>query len=292
MQLSFKKAALWVFVCGVILRVALALVNDQANDTHTNVIRIMAYENRIPENHEDREAFQPKLYHATVAALLKIMRPQSGRIETIVAQMVSCTAGIFTLLLAYRFFMSEVEFSEKVRFISFSLLALNPVLIGINAQATNDSFAILFGSLAFYFAWHFFQNTRTVDFCWMLGSVVLAGLSKGNGFVIFIAILATFAIAFWRIGNVRYPSRSVTALYGFILFVSYLTLVPTLGPYWKNYHEYGSPFVTNADPSLVLARKEIFQPGPTSIMDALFTFRFGDMLRNPERVNRHGPYPL
>src|SRR5262249_26918808 len=201
MQLSLKKAALWVFACGVILPVALALANSEANDVHIHMIRIMAYENRVPEIHEDREAFQPKLYHATVAALLKIMRPQSGRIETIVAQLVSCTAGIFTLLLAYRFFMSEVEFSEKVRLISFSLLALNPVLIGINAQATNDSFVILFGSLAFYFGWHFFQNKRSIDFFWMSVAAVLAGLSKGNGLVIFIAILATFAIAFCRMGN-------------------------------------------------------------------------------------------
>src|SRR5262245_38992330 len=125
MQLSFKRAALWVFVCGVILRVALALVNDQANDIHTNVIRIMAYENRIPENHEDREAFQPKLYHGTVAALLKIVPPQSEWFEIILAQLVGCTAGIITVFLAYRFFMSEVELSEKVRFIAFSLLALN-----------------------------------------------------------------------------------------------------------------------------------------------------------------------
>ena len=292
MQLSFKKAALWVFACGVILRIALALVNDQANDIHMNVIKIMAYENRIPENEEDREAFQPKLYHAMVAALLKIVSPQSGRIETILAQLISCAAGIFTVLLAYRFFMNEVGVSEKVRFIAFSLLALNPVLIGINAQATNDSLAILFGSLAFYFGWHFVQNQRVIDFCWMSVSAVLGGLSKGNGLVIFIAILATFAIAFCRIGNAQYPSRNVTALYGFIFLVSYLTLVPTLGPYWKHYHEYGSPFVTNADPALVLARSEIFQPGTTSIVDALFTFRFGDMLKNPQRVNTGVDYPL
>src|SRR5215813_3191460 len=201
MEATFRKAALWVFVCGVILRVALALVYDQANDTHTNVIRIMAYENRIPENHEDREAFQPKLYHGTVAALLKIVPPQSAWFETILAQLVGCTAGIFTVFLAYRFFMREVETSEKVRFLAFSLLALNPVLIGINGQATNDSFVILFGSLAFYFGWHFFQNQRTIDFCWMLVSAVLAGLSKGNGLVIFFAIMTVFAITFYRMGD-------------------------------------------------------------------------------------------
>src|SRR5262245_17414470 len=291
MQLSFKKATQWVFVCGVILRIALALVNFQANDDHMSVIKVMAYDNRIPEVHESREAFQPKLYHGTVAALLKIVRPQSGRVETILAQLISCTAGIFTLLLAYRFFMNEVEFSEKTRFISFSLLALNPALIGINAQATNDSFVILFGSLSFYFGWHFFKNQRTSDFCWMSVSAVLAGLSKGNGLVIFFAIMAVFAIAFYRTGDTHFRRRSMTALYGFIFLAGYLALVPTLGPYWKTYRQYDSPFVTVADPVL-LPYWQVLPAERAGIVESLLTFRFGDMLRNPQRVNYHGPYPL
>jgi Dolichyl-phosphate-mannose-protein mannosyltransferase len=291
MQLSFKKAAQSVFVCGVILRIALALVNTQSNDDHMSVIKIMAYENRIPEVHEAREAFQPKLYHATVAAVLKIVRPQSGLVETILAQLVGCAAGILTLLLAYRFLMKGVEVSEKVRFISFSLLALNPVLIGINAQATNDSFVILFGSLAFYFGWHFFQNQRTTDFCWMSVSAVLAGLSKGNGLVIFFAIMIVFAIAFYRMGDTHFRRRGTTALYGFTFLVSFLALVPTLGPYWKTYRQYDSPFVTNADPVL-LPYWHALPYERESIVDSLFTFPFGDMLSNPQRVNGHGPYPL
>src|SRR5262249_18566900 len=131
MQLSFKKTALWIFACGVILRVALALVNDQANDDHMKVIKIMAYENRIPENYEAGEAFQPKLYHATVAALLKIGRPQTAQLETILAQLISCAAGILALLLAYRFFMSEIEISKIIRFIAFSLLSFNPIFFAL-----------------------------------------------------------------------------------------------------------------------------------------------------------------
>jgi hypothetical protein len=288
---NFRKAALWVFACGVILRIALALVNTQSNDDHLNVSKIMGYENRIPEAHEVNEAFQPKLYHGTVAVLLKVMPPQSERLQIILAQLISCIAGIFTVLLAYRFFTSEVEFSEKARLISFSLLALNPALIGINAQATNDSFVILFGSSAFYFGWHFFQNWRTTDFCWMSGSAVLAGLSKGNGLTIFLAILAVFVIAFcWAQNN--YP-RSTVALYGSMFLVSYLALVPSLGPYWKHYRQYGSPFVTNADRLVVLARKEIFRPGTNSMVDGLLTFRFFDMLKNPQNVNDGAAdYPL
>ena len=289
MEENFSKAALWVFACGVILRVALALVNSDANDIHMNVVKIMAYENRIPAPSEDREAFQPKLYHGTVAAFLKIVRPQSARVETILAQLISCAAGLFTLLLAYRFFMKEVEVSEKVRFTAFSLLALNPALIGINAQATNDSFVILFGSLTFYFGWHFFHNPRTFDFFWMSVSAVLAGLSKANGLVVFIAILGVFALAVWRTRG-SFP-RSTAALYGLIFVAGYLALVPALGPYWQFYRLYGSPFVTNQDPvaSPYFSEKK---PEPASIVDFLFTFRFFDLLKNPYRANRRGPFPL
>src|SRR5262249_13814136 len=283
MQLSFKKTALWIFACGVILRVALALVNDQANDDHMKVIKIMAYENRIPENYEAGEAFQPKLYHATVEALLKIGRPQTAQLETILAQLISCAAGILALLLAYRFFMREVELSEKVRFIAFSLLALNPVLIGINAQATNDSFVILFGSLAFYFGWHFFWNPRPSDFCWMLVAAALAGLSKANGLVIFIALLAVFIIGASR--SQHNFLRSSAVLYGFVFSMCYLALVPGLGPYWQFYRLYGSPFVTNAN--LVVASSSSDKKSETpSMADALFTFRFFDLLKHPYRASR------
>jgi hypothetical protein len=272
MEVKFRKAALWVLACGVILRVALALVNDDANDDHMSVIRIIAYENRMPERGEVKEAFQPKLYHATVAVLLKVVRPQSKRAQMILAQMVSCAAGILTLLLAYRFFMGEVEVSEKVRFISFAMLALNPPLIGINGQATNDSFVILFASLAFYFAWLFFRSQRTSDFCWMSTFAILAGLSKGNGLVIFVALLAVFAMAVgWTRENYDLR-RSRAALYAVIFLLSYSALVPTLGPYWTHYRRYGSAFAINQEPD----------PFPvSSLAESLGTFRIGELLRNP-----------
>ena len=281
-----RSLARWVLAIGVVLRVALALVNSEANDVHMNVIKVMADEHRIPAPHEDREAFQPKLYHGTVAAILRILPRHSAWFPILIAQLLSCTAGLLTLWLAYRFFLSELEVSEKVRLISFSMLALNPVLIGINAQATNDSFVILFGSLTFYFGWHFFRNSRTSDFCWMLISAVLAGLSKGNGVVFFIAILAVFAISIFRSQH-SFP-RSAAVPYGLIFLVGYLALVPALGPYWQFYRVYGSPFVTNADPGASPSLPEKKSKG-TSIADALFTFRFLDLLKNPYRANRwHG----
>src|SRR5262249_40035490 len=144
---KFRKAAFLVFSCGVLLRVILALVNLEANDVdHAEVIGIMADENRFSDKEEVGEAFQTKFYHATVAAIWKVIPTHSRPIRIRIGQLMSCTAGVLTLLLGLRFFMSEIRVSAKVRFLSFSLLALNPKLIGINGQLTNDSFVILFAS--------------------------------------------------------------------------------------------------------------------------------------------------
>src|SRR5688572_29094021 len=147
-ETKFAKATLLVFFLGVFLRVTLALINWEANDDHLSVIRIIADENRIPDKDEVDEAFQPQLYHTVVAAVWKTVPTQSHPMRIRIAQLVSCIAGLITLVLVMHFIMSESELSAKVRFISFSLVALNPKLIGINAQATNDSFVILFVSLS------------------------------------------------------------------------------------------------------------------------------------------------
>lgn len=296
MSLDFRKAALWLLVFGAILRVALAVVNGEANDDHISVIRTIAYENRFPEKEEISEAFQPRLYYVTVAALLKFAPQNVRRLHVRIAQLISCLAGILTLVLAYRFLMTELQVSEKARFLAFSLMALNPALIGINGQATNDSFVILFSSLAFYFGWHFFQSWRTDHFCWMTLFAILAGLSKGTGLVIFIAIMAVFTIGLFRIGAIQYPLRKTVAVHGLTLLASYLALVPTLGPYLKHYRQYGSPFAINAplDSFPYLFEKTlpgIGRAGVRSVADALFTFRFVDMLVNPLTINEGDNYP-
>src|SRR6266849_3488093 len=112
----------------------------------------MAYEHRLPEfrpmaarDHPIKEAYSPKLYHATVAAVWQVLAiPAENHILQIrIAQLVSCAAGVLTLLVALQL-LATLRLAERARFFSFSLMALNPVLIGINAQATNDSFVYLF----------------------------------------------------------------------------------------------------------------------------------------------------
>jgi dolichyl-phosphate-mannose-protein mannosyltransferase len=235
LERHYRTAALSVFVFGVVLRVTLACLNWEANDDHLAVSRVIADEHRIPDKDELEEAFQPKLYHLIVAALWTGVPTQTPAIRIRLAQGVSCLAGLFVLRVVWRCVMSAASLAAKARFLAFALVALNPSLIGINAQATNDSLVILFVSLSLYYGYRFFEGRRVTDFAWMTIATMLAGLSKGNGIVLFIAIILVFMLAGWHGWSGDALTRGQALLYGSIFVAVYLILVPRLGPYGDYY---------------------------------------------------------
>ncbi|MGH8071191.1 MAG: phospholipid carrier-dependent glycosyltransferase [Candidatus Entotheonellia bacterium] len=290
----YRKAIILVLLGGALLRTALALVNSEANDNHLEVILVMADEHRIPPKEELGEAFQPKLYHATVAALWKILPVSSLPIRIRLAQFVSCAAGIVTLLLMMTFVRSEAKVTAKAAFLAFALVALNPGLIGINAQATNDSLVILFATLSLYGGYRFFETRRSRDFVWMTLAAICAGLSKGNGLVVCVAILAVFMVALLRGRNAGVMTRGRALLYALVFLVSFLAVVPQVGPYWDHYRRYGSPFVLNIGPPPrphIFERTFVYKPGVISIVDSFLTFRFFDMLRTPLNTTDKEHFP-
>ena len=273
----------------------LATVNLEANDNHIEVINVIADENRIPDKAEFWEAFQPKLYHVTVATLWRALRISSPPSRIRLAQLVSCTAGIATLWIAVVFLRRTAHVSAKVCCLSLALIALNPGLIAINAQATNDSFVIFFVSLALLFAYSFFARLRSKEFGWMTFSAILAGISKGNGLVVFLAILGVFAVALYRWSSGTRLMRHRLGLYTAIFLMVYLAVVPLLGSYWELYRRYGSPFVTPMLPApfpKLFEKSFVYKPGVTSIADSFLTFRFFDLLRNPVSTTDTTQYPL
>jgi hypothetical protein len=292
-----------VFVVASLLRLVLATVNREQSDNHVSVINSIAFENTFPEYDRDldwvKEAFQPKLYHATVAGILKLdpsdmeSRPciseYPGSPHVIwVGQMVNCTAGILTLWVVLRF-LRLVGLSERTTFFTFSLVALNPALIGINMQVTNDSFVILFGSLSLYWGYRFFRDFRLKDFIWMTVAATATAMSKATGLPICLAITLGFAITLARAPADGTPGRATVAWYATVFLVavlSSLTIVaPKIGSYWELYRRYGSPFVTNRvpEPFPRLFEHTIFtgDPGVRSISESLFTFRIIGLLRDP-----------
>jgi Dolichyl-phosphate-mannose-protein mannosyltransferase len=292
---QFRHATLLIFLVGTLLRVVLAFVNSEANDNHLEVMAVLADENRVPDRAEMWEAFQPKLYHVTVAALWKVLAVTSPTIRVRVAQLVSCAAGVVTLWLCLVFLKSEGPVSAKLQCLAFSLLALNPGLIGINAQGTNDSFVIMFASLALYAGYHFLASWRVRDFVWMMVSAILAALSKGNGLVVVLAILLVFAVALWQGQRSDSMTRGQVSLYGLVFLVGFAMVVPKAGSYWEHYRRYGSPFVLPIPPAPfpnMFEKTFVYKPGVTSIVDSLGTFRLFDLLRTPISTTDNEHYPL
>ena len=89
-----RRLARAALVLGVLLRLLLALVNEEGNDPHLPVISTIAFEHRFPAKDEAWEAFQPKLYHLTVAAVWQLVPTRSTPGLTRVAQLVSCVGGV------------------------------------------------------------------------------------------------------------------------------------------------------------------------------------------------------
>src|SRR3954462_10267078 len=142
----FERWARWVLALAFALRLTLALINMDAFDPHMPVVQAIAYEHRIPGRDDMWEGFQPKLWHSTVAMVLRLVPTRHIKDITRIAQGVNVLAGMATLWLIF-LFLRRIEISDRAKLSAFSLVALNPMLIGVDAQATNDSFVILFATL-------------------------------------------------------------------------------------------------------------------------------------------------
>ncbi len=284
-----------VLVLGALSRVWLALVNEEANDRHLPVIRSIAFEHHFPARGEKWEAFQPKLYHLTAALVWRAMGSGSSRWALVrAAQLVSCAAGVLTLLVVVGF-LRERAISDQARIAVVALAAFNPGLVGMSAQATNDAFVILFGSLTLYYGARFFSRWRGGDFVGVCVATVLAGISKGNGLVVIVAVLATCALVLVRPRVDALPGgRRAVLAYGLAFAVLVIPAVAFIGPYAEYQRRFGSPFVTNMEnsPAPHLFRQTFTErPGLTSLAHGLLTFRLLDLLEHPASTADPTTYP-
>jgi hypothetical protein len=281
-----------VFVVASLLRISLAMVNRDANDNHFKVIRIIANENRIPnkEEFECLQCYHPKLYHFVAAKTINLFfaTPVNKLTDLndsrkIISQMINVLAGILTLFVVFKF-LKKLMLSLSTQLLTFSLIALNPALIGINAQATNDSFVILFSTSAIFFLFSFLKNKSWTSLGLLSASVILASLSKGSGIIIFLGILIIFFLKIIsELKNIPELKKQIFAT--ILFFVTCFPAIAFIGPYSQYYSAYGTPFVINkpksAFPDFIERTYEGDKTGITSIYDAFFTFRFFDLLENP-----------
>jgi hypothetical protein len=250
----------------------------------------------------------------TAALVWRVLPTNSIYALTRAAQLVSCIAGLITLLVVLQYLrrackeaQTQPIAAERVPgaalsnvlpvapfawAIAFTTVALNPALAGTSVQATNDAFVTLFATLTLYSGVRFLSDALWRDFVALVLWGVLAGLSKGNGLVAIVAVAATFAIV--ALIDPRGTRRRRIALTGAVFVALVGSAVALIGPYYSYYRQYGTPFVTNWPVApLPDLRYETFvgRPGLTSVMDGLLTLRLLDLLRHPETNHDLEHYP-
>lgn len=287
--------ALFILTFGIsaALRLGLSLVNREANDPHMEVVTYILQHNSLPTRDDCWECFQPKLYHLLVTGLIKAGNITSPNGQILAANLFSFTAGLLTLAVIWRFLAQLTGTKPLLRWLAFSFTALNPKLIGISSQATNDALLILFSTLALYQTAQFLKDLKNYRFALLTGFAILAASTKTNGWVTFIVILLALLI---RAMHDR-PNRLQieTGLLVYTLLVPLFVTINPLNQYLTNYREYGTPLVVNinrAAPPRLFTPTDTNKPGLLSIQDGFFTFKLGSLLATPYiNPDPHNPLP-
>ncbi len=281
-----RLALIAIFSLSLLLHVLLALVNREANDDHLTVIGFIQIEGYYPHFDDCWEGFQPKLYHAFCAWTGRLLDIRTLDSAYIAFQMINVIAGMMTLMILF-LFLQELAIRDDVRILSFAGIALNPKFIAINAQVTNDSFVILFGTLTIYSLWRFLQTRGMAVGILMICATILACLSKVTGIVVFPGVLLVLLItSLARWSDVDERKAFLKPL--IVLIILFLLIVPYFGQYYYNWKTTGHPFATPIAKSTP-AKFFKYVPDPayknrlgvTTLLESWFTFRFIDLIRHP-----------
>ena len=293
---NYQTVWMALFALALLLRLGLALVNREANDNHLEAVRLILETRQLPVMHECRECFHPKLYYVTAAALLAGFGVTGDPYQTVFLQCLNVYAGGLTLFVLYRFLKNEFGGPEPVKLLTFALVALNPKFIAINAQVSNDTFAILFSTLALFWMQRFLKTRAPGIFALSLLFSLFTVSTKATGWVVFLALwLGLLAAALW--GTEKKQMAFYAAL--FLVAVLGLTALNPLAQFATNLQKFGLPVVTR-DQRLPLPgffqpishyKDYHFRPGIVSIQDGFLTFKLADLFVYPLTTNEQYNYP-
>ena len=290
-----------VFLVSLILRLGLTLVNRQANDSHMAVVYLILKTNSLPIWRECGECIQPKLYHYTAALTIEGLGLAHADVGTLwlVAQLDNFVAGMIIVIIAWIFIRKLPFKNDLLKLLAFALAALNPALIGINAQATNDTFAILFSTLALYLTYIFCKKQKIGIFLLVLLFTELGIVSKPNAWVTAIAILLVLLA---RAITSKIQAKK-TWLYSaaFLITIPILTVLNPLSQYIVNYQKYGMPIpidvrraplpnLTGYTPGCEPFNRYC-RPGILSVKSGFFTFQFVSLLEHPRNEGVSKDFP-
>ena len=284
-----------IFVLSTFIRLSLAVVNREANDDHIGEIQIMMNNFHLPLMTECRECFHPKLYYMTAVIILKALMINAPDLQIIFLQLFNVICGVVTLVFVWKVIREYPSANETIQLLVFAIIALNPKLIAINVQVSNDSLVILLSTLALYFAHRFLQKPELMLFGWIVLFCILSVSTKVTAWITVIAIFLSLLVIPWAHKSKKmwlYPSL-------FFVFVLVVTMLNPLSQFIVNYQTFGTPIV-NSKPRLPLPaffkqttkyKKYYFRPGIVSIQDGYLTFKLFDLLKYPIINNEQFDYP-
>jgi hypothetical protein len=291
---NIPKLILFAFIASMALRLTLAFLNREANDSHIEVINWIVDKHELPEKSDCWQCYQLKFFHLISAGIIKLLGLNDGDYRIIAIQLLNVLIGFFTLLIFWKF-IDKYSANEKIKIIVFSFFAFNPCLIGINIQATNDTLEIFSGVLVIYFTDLFLTGMRRKHAMLLILSLVLAALTKTTGLVLFAIVSLVFLL---KIFSLALKEKKILLLkYYLLLLIVFSTVVPFVGGYYT-YYTKNKSLPTSAwenDPPPLFYESTPLRynrPGVRNMAEGFFTFMYLDMIRQPYINNESDNFPL
>ena len=263
-----------VIVVALFERVSLTLVNREANDNHFEVIQLLSENIRELSMEDCRECFHPKLYYLVCVRVLDGLGTENIDSNILISQSLNCISGFLTLIVVWLGLRAQNP-ERLCLFLTFAWVATNPRLIAINSQVSNDSFCILFGTIAIYFTARMLRSDRIGDYVFAQVALGCAILTKGTSWPASLAILILLSSkAVFRLEvRIRY------LIYAGICTAMIAASISFGGYDFENYDKYAN--LGKGEPLFFFDRTVVGRPGVISIWDSYFTFRYVDLLKNP-----------
>ncbi len=278
--MRYVLSYIFVVCAALLLRVLLGLVNREANDNHYEVIKLIL-EGRTGLTMADcHECFHPKLFYYLCAAMVHMLGITSEPSRIVAGQLLNAVAGMVTLGLVFAA-LNTSQFQAKWRFWAFALISLNPRLIAINGQLSNDTFAILFATGAIFFTLRLLQtpSIRLSVLTQLLLSVAV--MTKGITWVVAIAMVIVFLVRA-LIEESTERSRLFAGMY-VVTALNALVSIQLAGYDFDHYDVYAN--MGRGQPLYVWEKTSVGRPGVQSIVDGYLTFRIVSLLRDPQITN-------
>ncbi len=229
-----RRALLIILLVGIALRVVVfSVLSPRNNDDHFAVIEFIHANHAPPITGTLDLAHDPPLYHVLAALLLPL-----GGIKTV--QTLSLVFSIATLGVMAALLARLPWLDEKLLPWCLALPAFHPQFVIYNLFVSNDTLAILIGTLLFYQAARCLEQPSLRRQLWLAVILGVGGLTKFT----FLAFCGPVALFLLLLNAGTLPKRAQA-----VRLAALLSLAAVVGSYKfvENAIFHGQPFINTLD---------------------------------------------